>query len=174
MTEPPSIPEDVDLARGEAALEAATAQLRDAAPTARTVEVADRILDRALSAPRRAVLVRTDDDLLQVSSTAITALLHHALDDALRGAAVRRVGLDVDRDGRLAAATIDLVVQYGTVVADVAEQARTHVHRTLAAVLGPDLTSGGRSVTVGNVHVGDVTRGDPRVVDPLDEHDAPL
>lgn len=161
-------PEEHELP-GADALRSATAQLR-VAPLARAVEIADGVLRRALAAPRRAELVRSPvDPALQVSTVAITAVLRADVDAALSGAAVHRVLLDVGDDGTLEALTLDLLVQHGTSIPAVADQARAVASASLVGLLGraPD------RVTVQHVHVSDVTIGDPHVVDPEDEQVPP-
>ena len=129
------------------------------------------MLRRALAAPRRSVLIRAHAPLdhLRVASVAITAILRQSLDEVLVGAAVRRVVLDADRDGHLEAVTIDLVVQYGTVIADIGDQARALAQQVLADVLGQPAPGSEVPVTISHAHVSDVTIGDPHLVDPADE-----
>ncbi len=171
MSELEEVPADVDLSRGEAGLAAAARQLRAAPASPRAVEIADRVLRRALAAPRRSVLIRAHAPLdhLRVASVAITAILRQSLDEVLVGAAVRRVVLDADRDGHLEAVTIDLVVQYGTVIADIGDQARALAQQVLADVLGQPAPGSEVPVTISHAHVSDVTIGDPHLVDPADE-----
>lgn len=171
MSELEEVPDGVDLSRGEADLAAAARQLQAVPPSPRAVEVADRVLRRALAAPRRSVLIRAHAPLdhLRVASVAIIAILRQHLDAALVGAAVRQVVLDADRDGRLDAVTIDLVVQYGTVIADLGEQARALAQEALADVLGRPAAGSEVPVTISHAHVSDVTVGDPHLVDPTDE-----
>ncbi len=171
MSELEDVPPGVDLPRGEADVALAARQLRAAPPSPRAVEIADRVLQRALAAPRRAVLVRAapPHEHLRVSSVAITAVLQERIDAELVGAAVRRVLLDVTRDERLAGVTIDLVVQYGTSVCEVGDLARVLAEAALADVLGEAWAVGGGTVVVSHAHVSDVTVGDPHLVDPADE-----
>lgn len=167
------VPEGVRLDRGEADLDAAAALLR-ARPVPRAVEIADRVLERALAAPRRSELVnaRPPHGDLRVSTLALTALLREDLDSHLEGAAVGRVLMDVTRDGDLVGLTIELVVQYGTDVLARADEARARVRRVLDSALGPALAATDQLVVeLSHVHVSDVTRGDPHLVDPADERD---
>lgn len=155
----------------EASLAAATAQLR-ARPVPRSVEIADEVLRRSLETPRPAVLVhgRGRFDFVKMSSTVITAVLQQRLDGGLSGAAVSRVLLDVDRDEHLRAATIELFVRFGTDILSQADLARELARSTLEELLGPEPgTAPTTEVVVGHVHVSDVTRGDPRLVDPDEE-----
>lgn len=168
MTGMEAVPDGIDLAQGEAALALAAAQLRTLPPPTRVVAVADRVLERALAAPRRAVLVDTDHDDLRVSSVAIVALLREALDTGLTDAAVRRVTLDVGPDAVLAGVRVELVVRYLSSVPDIADRATALTLATLTDVLG-DSPAPGAADLVPHVHVGDVTLGDPRLVDPIDE-----
>ncbi len=171
MSELEEVPDGVDLSRGEADLSAAARQLRSVPASPRAVEIADRVLQRALAAPRRSVLVRAHPPLdhLRVSSIAIIAIVRQRLDAVLQGAAVRRVVLDTDRHGQLHAVTVDLVVQYGTVIADVGEQARALAQGALADTLGEPAPGSEVPVTISHAHVSDVTVGDPHLVDPADE-----
>ena len=171
MSELEEVPDGVDLSRGEADLSAAARQLRAVPASSRAVEIADRVLQRALAAPRRSVLVRAHAPLdhLRVSSIAIIAIVRQRLDEVLAGAAVRRVVLDVDRGGQLNAVTVDLVVQYGTVIADVGEQARALAQEVLADTLGQPVPGSEVPVTISHAHVSDVTVGDPHLVEPADE-----
>lgn len=170
MTDLEPVPDDVDLGRGEADLAVAAAQLRTA-PSPRTVEIADRVLTRALAARRPSRMVRAHDPAsrLRVSSLAITATLRAHLDPRLVGAAVRRVVLDVGDDDRLVALTVELYVQYGRSVLDLADLARTLTGEALVGLLGTPVTGPAVDVLVSNVHVADVTVGDPHRVDPHDE-----
>jgi hypothetical protein len=165
------VPEGVQLDRGEADLDVAAAQLR-ALPVPRVVEIADRVLERTLAAPRRAQLVRArpPHDHLEVSTLALTTLLRARLDESLVDAAVGRVLLDVSRDGRLEALTVELVVRYGTDVLVTADAARVLAREVLSGALGHAERSEDETVIeLSHVHVSDVTVGDPHVVDPADE-----
>jgi hypothetical protein len=173
MTEPdlPDVPDGVDLPRGEAALVAATAQLRDQPPSPRAAEVAARVLDRALSSPRRAVVLETTDPLLQVSTVAVVAVLRAEATAALEGAAVRRVRLDVD-GSTLRAVHVELVVQWGASIPHAADVTHAVSRTVVADLLGPGGAPGADDVEH-HVHVSDVTLGDPDLVEPLDEDGAP-
>ncbi|WP_229052031.1 hypothetical protein [Aeromicrobium sp. Leaf350] len=171
MSELEEVPDGVDLPRGEADLAAAARQLRAVPAGPRAVEVANRVLQRALAAPRRSVMIRAaaPHEHLRVSSIAVTAIVRERLDEALVDAAVRHVVLDVDRDGLLSSVTVDLVVRYGTVVADVGEQARALARQALDETLGRPEPGGEVPIAIGHAHVSDVTVGDPHLVDPADE-----
>lgn len=172
MSDLDPVPEGVQLSRGEADLVAAVHQLR-AVPQPRAVEIADRVLSRTLAAPRRSMLVRARPprDYLRVSTLAITAVLREDLDTRLDGAAVGRIVLDVNRDEELTALTIELYVQYGTVILTTADRARLLAGRALAGLLGDPAPTDEIVVTLSHVHVSDVTAGDPHLVDPIDEGD---
>lgn len=161
-------PDDLDLARGEAELSVATAQLRAAEPTRRTAEVAGRVRRAARATPRRGQLVRAAEPRahLLVSTTVITTVLHHHLAPALREAAVQRVLTDVDSTHHLRSLTVELVVRYGVPINDVAAAAHAIVDATLDELLGSERASG---PDVGRIRIVDVTTGDPRAVDPADE-----
>lgn len=149
------------------ALDAATAQLRDQ-PAALPVQVADRVLERALAAPRMADLCRArpPHDHLRVSTVALTALLRHRLDSRLEHAAMRRVVFETSREEQLESLTLELIVQYGHDIRATAREARALVDAVLAETVGELPAS---AVTVQHVHVSDVTVGDPHLVDPRDE-----
>lgn len=159
------VPDDLDLARGEARLAAATQELR-AVPSPSVDAAARRVLRAALAAPRKADLVRVaaPHDHVRVSTLVIVATLRERLDADLVGAAVGGIRLDVDRDERLLAGTVELYVQYGTVVDTVAAQARA-----LATATADELLGGPDPARRWDVHVADVTIGDPHLVDPSDE-----
>ena len=176
MSDLEPVPDGVELARGEADLVAATQQLRSI-PQPRAVEIADRVLTRALAAPRRSHLIRANPpyDYLRVSTVAVSAVLRDELDRHLVRAAVGRILFDIDRDEQLLSLTIELYVQYGVVILTTADQARALARDALAGLLGDHASPGPLGevgVTINHIHVSDVTLGDPHVVDPSDErHD---
>jgi hypothetical protein len=167
MSELEEVPEGVDLARGEADLAAAVEQLRTQPPSERAHETAGRVLRAAMSAPRRAVVLDTAHDGLQVSSVAVVALLRDALARALVDSAVRRIRLDHDGP-TLTRVTVEVVVRYGSSVPDLAAFVGQAVRSVLLDALGPGPAPGAAGV-VDHVHVSDVTLGDPELVEPLDE-----
>ena len=147
-------------------LAAATAQLRRQ-PATLPVEVADRVVRRALRERRPAGLVRSvdPDEHLRVSTTVLVALLRHRLDGGLDHAAVRRVRCETGRGETLESVTVELIVGYGHDVRVAAGRARVLVEEVLTGALGPaDGTRPGA-----HVHVGEVTLGDPHLVEPSDE-----
>ena len=157
------------------ALDLAVAQLRDR-PVPRSVEIADAVLRRSLATPRRAELVRArgDRDWLRVSTLVLVATVRQHVDDHLEGGAVGRVVLDVDREGRLRALTVDLLVQYGHDILALGDRTRHLAAEAVALALGPPATGEDLvTLTVSHVHVSDVTVGDPHLVDPLDEQPTP-
>jgi hypothetical protein len=157
---------------GARALDEATRQLRSQSPPPRAVEIADRVLQRALRAPRPSQLVRGRGpaSFLQVSSAVVVERLREHVDRHLDGAAVGRVLLDVGRDARLDALTVELLVRYGSDIVALGDRTRRLAAETLEDTLGPP-ADGAETVTmaVSHVHVSDVTVGDPHVVDPSDE-----
>lgn len=170
---PAGLPPAEDVApRGARALDDATRQLRAQPPPQRAVEIADRVLQRSLRAPRPAELVRGRGDLafLRVSSPVLIERLRAHVDRHLEGGAVGRVVLDVARDGRLQGVTIELLVQYGSDILALGDRTRHLAAEALGDTLGAP-TNGSELVTmaVSHVHVSDVTVGDPHLVDPSDE-----
>ncbi|SEB71607.1 hypothetical protein SAMN04489844_0908 [Nocardioides exalbidus] len=170
MSDLEPVPDGIELRRGEAGLDEAARQLR-ALDHPRRVEIADRVLTRALAAPRRSHLVRAHGphDYLRVSTLAITGAMREHLDRHLVGAAVGRILFDVDRDGELTALTIELYVQYGTEIMPTGDLARELGREVLTSLLGERPAGEDLPVTLSHVHVSDVTVGDPHVVDPSDE-----
>ena len=167
------VPEGLDVAQGDRSVLAAAAQLRNR-PLPRAVEVADRVIARALRAPRRATLVRARAPYtyLRVSSLAITTTLRSQVDAGLVGAAVGRIGMEVTRDEVLRELTVELLVQYRTDISAVAELTRALAQDALDRLLGPVdplWPDGEVAVTVSHVHVSDVTVADPHLADPADE-----
>ena len=158
--------------RGARALDDATRQLRDRPPPPRSVEIADRVLQRSLRAPRPAVLVRGrgEASYLSVSSVVLIERLRAHVDRHLEGGAVGRVLLDVARDGRLESVTVELLVRYGSDILELGDSTRRLTAEALVDTLGVP-ADGSEPVTmaVGHVHVSDVTVGDPHLVDPSDE-----
>ncbi|WP_245604328.1 hypothetical protein [Nocardioides aequoreus] len=132
------------------------------------MQVADRVLERAMAAPRMAELCRArpPHDYLRVSTTALTSLLRHRLDSELRHAAMRRVVFETTREEQLGSLTLELIVQYNHDIRVAARQARSLVGEVLDDTVGELPES---AVTVQHVHVSDVTVGDPHLVDPHDE-----
>lgn len=166
----PDLPEGVDLSRGEAALAEATTQLRERPAPSHVAEVAARVLDRTLSAPRRATLLDSTDPLLRVSTVAVVSVLRAETATALSGAAVRRVRLDVD-GSTLRAVHTELVVQWSNPIPPAADVVHTVGRSVVADLLGSGPAPGADDVEH-HVHVVDVTLGDPELVEPLDEDDS--
>jgi hypothetical protein len=174
MSDLEPIPDGVELQRGEADLDTAAGQLR-AQEHPRRVEIADRVLTRALAAPRRSHLVRAHSphDHVHVSTLAITAALREHLDHNLVGAAVGRILIDVDRDGQLTALTVELYVQYGTEILPTGDLTRDLAREVLTSLLGQHPAGDDLPVMLSHVHVSDITIGDPHIVDPADERNTP-
>ncbi len=149
-------------------LDTAVDQLRNRTRS-RAVEIADDVLRNAMSAHPGSLPVRANApyDYVRVSDQVIIATLRRRIDAVLRAAAVGRVFLLVERDGWLEELTIELFVQYGGVLLDVADQARVMADLVLTDVLGP--TTNPVPVVVSHVQVSDITIGDPHLVDPADE-----
>ncbi|GAB3996504.1 hypothetical protein GCM10028771_26720 [Nocardioides marmoraquaticus] len=159
--------------RGALDLAAATSQLRDR-PTDLPVEVASRVLLRALATPRPAQLVRGlgDHAFLRVSTVVLTDLVRRRLDTGLADGAVRRIRCFTTRDERLEAIAVDLVARYGTDLRQLSSTTHDLVGDVLRDAFGDEAVDGsadGSGGTRTHVHVSDVTRGDPRLVDGRDE-----
>ncbi|MEP7091267.1 MAG: hypothetical protein ABI776_14305 [Nocardioidaceae bacterium] len=157
------------------AVATAAAQLRDR-PVPRAAEIADRVLAAALRAERGSppVRARAPHQLTHVSSQVLTTLLRAHIDNHLRGAAVGRIAIHADRHQALQDVTVELYVQYGTEIAEVAQHARHLAREALDSALGSpqpaeDADPVAVEVTAHHIHVSDVTVGDPHLVDPDDE-----
>jgi hypothetical protein len=132
----------------------------------RWVEVSSRVLASALSASRRSLPLRATapGGLVQVSQQVVVAYLRAAIDDAVPGAAVARITVDIaDRD-RFAGVVIELIPRYGAPILPVADRVRDLAAGVLVDLLGTDAPS--VYVRSAHVHVSDVTVGDPQVTDP--------
>lgn len=167
MTSPPD-PLDQSTSAAAASLHAAREQLGQRS-SHRAVEIADDVLRNALRASRRSLPVRVaaPHDYVRVSDQVIMTLLRRDVDAALEGAAVGRIYVRVDRSETLRELTIELFVQYGRVLIDVSDQARTIADVVLAQLLaGSQVTV---DVVTSHVHISDVTTGDPHLSDPTDE-----
>ncbi|MEP7161087.1 MAG: hypothetical protein ABI746_08275 [Dermatophilaceae bacterium] len=167
---PPLVPSPDERARLISAyLHSAAEQLRGRSRR-RAVEIADNVLRNALRSSRRSLPIRVAApyDYVWISDRVLITLLRRDIDAALEAAAVGRIHLVVDRDQPLREITVELFVQYGQVLIDVADEARTIAHRVLSHVLtGPDEVT--IQVVTSHVHVSDVTIGNPHLVDPTDE-----
>ena len=167
MTSSPD-PRDRGTTPTSANLQAASEQLRDRSRQ-RAVEIANDVLHAALRSQRRALPVAgaPPHDYVRVSDRVIITLLRRNIDAALHAAAVGRVHLVVDRSHKLREITIELYVQYGQVLVDVADQARSVADDVLGQLLaGPTVSI---DVVTSHVHVSDITAGDPHLVDPTDD-----
>jgi hypothetical protein len=168
MTSAPG-PIDPSAITAAASLHAAREQLRDRSRQ-RSVEIADNVLRNALRSSRHSlpVKVAAPHDYVRISDQVIIILLRRAIDSALDGAAVGRINLKVDRNEKLHELVIELFVQYGRVLLDVADQARSIADVVLARLLlaGSHVTV---DVVTSHVHISDITVGDPHLVDPQDE-----
>ena len=151
-----------------ALLHAAGEQLRHRS-SRRAVEIADHVLRNALGSSRRSLPVRlaAPRDYIRVSDQVIITLLRRHVDDALEGAAVGRIRLLVDPDETLRELSMDLFVQYGRVLVDVADQARTIADTVLAQLLGDFRVN--VAVVTSHVHISEIAAGDPHLMDPADE-----
>lgn len=139
----------------------------------RAVEIADDVLLRALRTPRRSLPVRAlgQHDYIRISNQVIISTLRRHIDDLLPDASVGSILLNVTRDQQLTAVTVELYARYGTVLLDVADQAREVTDQMLHRLLGPEAAADIQTSVINvraDVHVGDVTVGDPHLVDPRD------
>lgn len=151
-----------------ARLETAAEQLRSRSRQ-RAVEIADDVLHNALRASRTSLPVKAAApyEYVRVSDQVVITLLRREIDAALEGAAVGRIYLLVDRSETLRELTIELFVQYGHVLINVADQARAVADVALAQLLaGSKVTL---DIVTSHVHISDITVGDPHLVDPADE-----
>ena len=135
----------------------------------RAVEIADNVLRNALRSSRRSLPVRVapPHDFVRVSDQVIITLLRRDIDATLEAAAVGRIRLIVDRDESMRELTIELVVKYGQVLLDVADQARTIADAVLARLLVSSAFT--VEVVTSHVHISDITTDNPQLVDPTDE-----
>lgn len=160
-------------ANGARDLALASEQLRDRS-RGRAVEIADRVLLRALQARRRSYPVRGRGahGFVFVSDKVVIATLRASIDERLDEAAVANVVLDITRDHELTGVAVELYARFGAVLVEAADQARVVAANALRDLLGvePDVVVQAGSVALSaHVHVRDVTHGDPHLVDPADE-----
>lgn len=130
---------------------------------ARWVQIADRVITTALTAPRRSLPVRAQASSgpVYLSEHALVSVIRAALDGALQRCALREVHLHVDRTGGLEALDLVLVAQYGQPLlpmADLARDLTLHVLRDNLGTVTPQ-----PSVRTMWVHFDDVTVGDPNL-----------
>lgn len=155
---------------GALALQDASDQLRGRSRQ-RAVEIADDVLRNALRSSRHSMPVRIypPHGHVLVSDQVIISVLRRDIDAALAGAAVGRIYLVVDRSQSLRELTVELFVQYGQVLLDLADRARTIADLVLAQLLSRSEVA--VDVVARHVHISDITTGDPHLVDPTDELD---
>ncbi len=142
------------------ALLAATASLR-AHVDDRWVEVADRVLSRALTATRGSlpVLAQAPGGPVQVSEQVLVAYVRAAIAD-VEHVAPSGIHVLTDDGHRCVGVVIEVTVQYGQPVIPVADRIRDLTEAVLARVLGP--VAPPVTVTAMHVHVADVSTTDPR------------
>lgn len=126
----------------------------------RWVEVSDQIVTTVLTARRHTRPLRAagTTGAVFVSDQVVVAGLRTAVDGAVRGSAVARVDLEVQRD-QLVGVVIQLVAQYGTALIPLADEVRTLAQERLATLLGP--VEAPVTVSAMHVHFSDVTVDDP-------------
>ncbi len=167
-------PPDIDISRGsghrdaqaggDARLRAATAELsrhRDD----RWVQIADRVMTRALTATRRSQPVRAShpeagasaDGQLFVSEQVLIAHIRQAT-AGIPGAAPNRVSINTDATHRCTGVTIAITVHYPDPIIPIADQMRARVEDALGQILGTIPTV---EISSMHVHVTDVTTSDP-------------
>lgn len=167
MTSPPDA-RDQSTSGAPTSLRVASEQLRGRSRP-RAVEIADDVLRDVLRSSRRSLPVRVaaPHDHVRVSDQVVITLLRRDIDAALEDAAVGRIYLQVDRNETLRELTIELFVQYGQVLVNVADRARAIADVVLARLLaGAEVSIG---VVTSQVHISDITTGNPHLVDPADE-----
>lgn len=159
LTPTTTTPEPVSAEGDFATLEAAAAQLRGHIDQ-RWVEVADRVMNKALLATRRSLPVRAEAEHgpVNVSEQVLTTYIRAAIAD-IPAAAPTAIALTVDPDNRCTAVTIEITVQYNHPVLPIADKIRNHTETVLRELLGPVIPT----VTVRDmhVHVSDVTTTNP-------------
>lgn len=145
----------------ERLLDAATQSLR-AHVDPRWVEVSDRILTRALSATRRSLPIRTDEDssagALLVSEQVLTTYIRNAVGH-VPGAAPTRIHIHSDPDDNYTGVTIQITVQFDEPILPIADEVRDRTEQVLRELLGPNHPR--VTVSAMHVHVSDVTTDDP-------------
>lgn len=143
---------------------AAAARELWAVADARWVQIADRVITTALTAPRRSLPVRAQASSgpVYLSEHALVSVIRAALDGALQRCALREVHLHVDRTGGLESLDLVLVAQYGQPLLPMADLARDLALQVLRENLGT--VSPQPSVRTMWVHFDDVTIGDPNTV----------
>ncbi len=167
-------PPDIDISRGpgyrdaqagdDARLAAATEALSRHVDD-RWVQVADRVMTRALTATRRSQPVRaahpdagaSADGELFVSEQVLITHIRHAT-APVPGAAPNRVSISTDADHRCTAVTIAITVRYPDPIIPIADRIRARAQDVLGVILGfvPVV-----EVSSMHVHVSDVTTTDP-------------
>lgn len=155
-------------ARSEAEIALAVEQLGESS-RGRAVEIADEVLLRTLRSSQRSLPIRAQASwsFVHISDRVLITALRAAIDSTLRGVAVGKVHLNVDRDETLTSLTIELFVQFGLVLVDVGDGARRICEQVLHDILAHDRVP--VRVTTTHVHISDVTAGDPLLVDPMDD-----
>lgn len=155
--------DDADMSHIE--LTTALRGLRDDARP-RAVEIAHSVLERALRARRHTLPIRAHPPHhhVHVSDQVIRTLLRQRIDDDVQGAATGRIALLVDPDQTLREVTVELFVQYGEVLMDVADHARYTVQQTLDDLLSRPQTP--VEIQLTHVHISDITVGDPGLEQP--------
>ena len=148
-------------------LRLATEQLRSRVPP-RAVTVQNDVLQRALRTSRRSIPLRVQPpyDFVVVSHQVLIAELRRQIDALSPTGAVGRIYLRIDPDRTLRAVTVELFVQYGAVIVELADRVRAVAAQVLGQTLGAAAAS--VDVVLTDVHVSDVTADSPHLVDPSD------
>ncbi len=154
MTDPPSTPRGA----GDVMLADAGVALRDHVDD-RWVEIADRVLARALTATRRSLPVRahSDNGGLHFSEQVLVAMVRDAVSGVVE-AAVDQVQIETNDRDVYTGVTIQVVAEFGAPLLEVADEIRDLAAQRLEELLGP--VSPPVTVTTMHVHVDDVTKGD--------------
>lgn len=151
-------------AQDEALLREATTALQAVADD-RWVEIAPRILERALMASRRSRPIRATapSGPIQISEQVIVSYLQDALDGAVAGSAVAGISVQLAGRNSFDGVLIELLVQFGLPILPLADRVRA-IAADVLTTLGVD--SAQIFISTAHVHVTDVTTDDPYTSNP--------
>lgn len=146
-------------------LVAATRSLREHTD-ARWVQVADRVMAKALVATRRSLPIRAHPAAADtksvgkvfVSEEVATTHVRSAIAD-VAGSAPNRIRIHSDVDHRCTGVTIEVTIQYPEPIIPIADEIRDRTKQILAELFGPHTPP--VAIEAMHVHVSDVTTNDP-------------